>query len=45
MDIDQALYRILSDTLEYLGGKSGEIDEMTLKAYQYYREKLEQQKV
>ena len=40
LDIDQALYRILSDTLEYLGKGSGEIDEMTRKAYDYYHAKL-----
>lgn len=37
LDLDDALYRILSDTLEYLDEGSGEIDEMTLKAYNYYK--------
>jgi len=40
-DINQALYRILSDTLAYLDKGSGEVDEMTKKAYEYYRDKLE----
>ena len=43
LDIDQALYKILSDTLEYLGKGSGEIDEMTRKAYDYYHAKLQPQ--
>ncbi len=37
IDLDEALFKILSDTLEYLDGGSGEIDEMTLKAYEYYK--------
>lgn len=37
LNLDDALYRILSDTLEYLDEGSGEIDEMTLKAYNYYK--------
>ena len=37
VDLDKALYRILSDTLGYLDKGSGEIDEMTVKAYEYYR--------
>lgn len=37
IDLNQALYKILSDTLEYLDENSGEIDEMTKKAYEYYR--------
>lgn len=40
LDINQALYKILSDTLEYLGEGDGDIDEMTVKAYGYYRAKL-----
>jgi predicted HD superfamily hydrolase involved in NAD metabolism len=39
IDLDKALYRILSDTLEYLDQGTGEIDDMTKKAYEYYREK------
>ena len=37
VDLDEALFKILSDTLEYLDEGSGEIDEMTLKAYEYYK--------
>lgn len=39
LDLDQALYRILSDTLKYLDKGSGEIDNMTMKAYEYYHRK------
>ena len=42
LDLDQALYRILSDTLKYLDKGSGEIDGMTIKAYEYYHEKQSQ---
>lgn len=41
VDLDQALYKILSDTLKYLDKCSGEIDNMTVKAYEYYRAKQE----
>ena len=37
MDLDEALYKILSDTLDYLDDGPGEVDEMTLKAYEYYK--------
>ena len=37
LNLDKALYKILSDTLSYLDKGSGEIDEMTVKAYEYYR--------
>ena len=37
LDLDEALYQILSDTLSYLGEGSGETDEMTVKAYEYYK--------
>ena len=42
LDLDEALYKILSDTLNYLDKGSGEIDEMTLKAYEYYKAKREE---
>ena len=42
VDLDQTLYKILSDTLKYLDKGSGEIDNMTIKAYEYYREKQEE---
>ena len=38
MDIEQAVYITLSDTLRYLEKGSGEVDEMTRKACEYYRE-------
>lgn len=41
LDLDQALYRILSDTLKYLGKSAGEIDSMTVKAYEYYHAQQE----
>lgn len=37
IDIDQALLMILSDTLDYLHKVNGEIDPMTKKAYDFYR--------
>ena len=43
LDLDEALYKILSDTLEYLDEGSGEIDQMTMKAYEYYKAKRVEQ--
>ena len=37
LDLDAALYKILSDTLSYLDEGTGEVDEMTIKAYEYYK--------
>lgn len=38
-DLDECMYQVLKDTLEYLSmGGSGSIDEMTEEAYAYYRE-------
>lgn len=42
MDLDEALYKILSDTLAYLDDGPGEVDEMTVKAYEYYKAKREE---
>ena len=42
LDLDEALYKILSDTLEYLDEGAGEIDGMTLKAYEYYKAKRQE---
>ncbi|MEZ3485068.1 MAG: bis(5'-nucleosyl)-tetraphosphatase (symmetrical) YqeK [Lachnospiraceae bacterium] len=39
MDIDDCLYRILEDSLEYLNSKSVPVDPMTEKTYLYYKEK------
>lgn len=35
-DLDKAVYMISRDTLEYLKAKNVEIDNMTVKAYEYY---------
>lgn len=40
-DIDMALYRILSSTLNYLESFEGDVDPLTKKAYEYYKEQLE----
>lgn len=37
-DIDLATYEILKDTLGYLEAKPGNMDPMTKKAYEYYKE-------
>lgn len=37
-DIDRALVKILSDTLEYLEGENGDIDPMTRRTWEYYQE-------
>ncbi len=38
-DLDQALLKILGDTLEYLDDKNGDVDPLTRKTWEYYREK------
>ncbi|MDE6844595.1 MAG: bis(5'-nucleosyl)-tetraphosphatase (symmetrical) YqeK [Lachnospiraceae bacterium] len=38
-DLDEALCRILSDTLAYLKEKGGKVDSMTQKTYEYYKYK------
>lgn len=40
IDLDQALFRILEDTLAFLSTSSSKIDPMTEKTYQYYKELL-----
>ena len=37
IDIDQAVYMTLRDTLEYLKGNADQLDEMTAQAYAYYK--------
>lgn len=37
MDLDQALIKILEDTLGYLGDSAEHVDAMTKKTYDYYR--------
>lgn len=44
INLDHALYRILSDTLNYLHSGDGEIDDMTQKTYEYYRTFFEEKK-
>lgn len=36
MDLDQALIKILEDTLGYLGDSAEHVDAMTKKTYDYY---------
>lgn len=43
-DIDMAVYTILRDTLDYLSNKPGKIDDMTQKAYEYYKKLIESRK-
>lgn len=44
LDIDEALYAILKNTLAYLEATGGEIDPMTCKAYDYYHKKNEEKR-
>ena len=39
-DLDKAMLKILSDTLEYLKRKGGEIDPLTLRTYHYFKNEL-----
>ncbi len=36
-DLDKAMLKILSDTLDYLNERGGELDPMTMKAYKYFK--------
>lgn len=38
-DLDKTMLQILSDTLEYLEDKGGELDPLTMETYEYFREK------
>lgn len=40
IDLDQALLKVLEDTLQYLESTQDEIDDMTYKTYTYYKEIL-----
>lgn len=42
-DINECLYRILKDSLVYLESKGTDIDPMTEKTYQYYKEALKKE--
>ena len=44
-DLDKTMLKILSDTLNYLERKGGEIDPLSVETYQYYREKASAMKV
>ena len=41
IDIDQTVYDILKQTLEYLREKEVEIDQQTVKTFEYYKQILE----
>lgn len=41
-NLDEALYKILSDTLDYLQDGEQKVDPMTAKTYEYYKEKREE---
>lgn len=43
-DLDEALCRILSDTLTYLQEKGGRVDSMTQQTYEYYKHKTQTNK-
>ena len=45
VDLDLTLYRILHETLQYLDKGKGETDEMTQKAYEFYRDVYEAKEV
>lgn len=40
-DLDEALFKILEDTLVYLHDGDGEVDPMTQKTYDYYKEYMQ----
>lgn len=42
INLDEALIKILEDTLTYLKESGGEIDPMTEKTYQYYRREIDE---
>ena len=41
MDIDDCLYRILEDSLEYLNSRDISVDPMTEKTYEYYKNNIQ----
>ena len=43
-DLDEALYRILEDTLVYLRTVDGDVDPMTQKTYDFYKEYMDNRK-
>lgn len=42
-DLDECMYRILKDTLDYLDDSANEIDETTREAYEYYKKYLKKE--
>ena len=44
MDLDETLFKILSDTLVYLEKSSKKMDPMTMQTYEYYREQRDSAK-
>ena len=40
-DLDRAMLKILSDTLNYLERKGGEIDPLTVETYEYFKEVIQ----
>lgn len=40
-DLDRTMLKILNDTLEYLDSKNGDVDPMTRKTLEYYKEHLD----
>jgi len=45
MDLDQAVFKILGDTLHYLKSVNNEIDPMTQKTYDYYQDIVREHKL
>ena len=43
-DLDEALFRILKDTLVYLNQVDGDVDPMTQKTYDFYKEYMAERK-
>ncbi len=43
-DLDAALFKILEDTLVYLGEGEGEVDPMTQKTYDFYKDYMQNKK-
>lgn len=41
-DLDMAVYMIMDDILNYLEGKKGDIDYMTIKAHEYYKKLIKE---
>ena len=44
VDLDETLFKILSDTLVYLEKSSKKMDQMTMQTYEYYREQRDSAK-